>query len=95
MLIFGIALPFALSWFAAKFVCLKLKGIFGAILAWILGIFAGLISPMGYGFLTDYFPNFEFDAGTFMQCFVNAFLVSAFLAAPYSIWRTRKQMRSE
>ena len=95
MLIFGIALPFALSWFAAKFICSKLKGIFGAILGWIVGIIAGLISPIAYGFLIDYSPNTEFDGLVFAQLLGYALAVSALFSAPYSILRTRKQMRSE
>ena len=92
MAIFGVCLPFILSWFAGKFIAERLTRWWGLIIAWMISIIAGLCSPIAYGILSDYSSTIEFDGMFFARLLGNAFLVSAFFGG-YSIWRVRKKLR--
>ena len=94
MAIFGVGLPFILSWYVGKFIAERLTRWWGSIIAWIISIIGGLCSPIAYGILSDYSSTIEFDGMFFVKLFVNALMVSAFFGG-YSIWRVRKKMRSQ
>lgn len=93
MAIFGMALPVILSWYVGKFIAERLTRWWGAIIAWITSIIAGLCSPIGYGILADYSSAIEFEGMFFARILGTALLVSASFGL-YSIWRVRKKRKN-
>ena len=78
MAIFGVGLPFILSWYVGKLIAERLTRWWGSkIIAWIISIIAGLCSPIAFGILSDYSSTLEFDGMFFVRLLGNAFWVSA------------------